>query len=88
MVTASHNPSTYNGYKVYGADGCQITTEIATEILDEIEKLDIFTDVRTIDFVEGVKDRRILYITDKVYKAFIEEVKISPSSLAMELIRI
>lgn len=75
MVTASHNPSTYNGYKVYGADGCQITTEIATEILDEIEKLDIFTDVRTIDFVEGVKDRRILYITDKVYKAFIEEVK-------------
>lgn len=41
MVTASHNPSTYNGYKVYGADGCQITTEIATEILDEIEKLDI-----------------------------------------------
>ena len=75
MVTASHNPSTYNGYKVYGADGCQITTEIATEILDEIEKLDIFTDVRTIDFVEGVEDRRILYITDKVYKAFIEEVK-------------
>lgn len=41
MVTASHNPSKYNGYKVYGADGCQITTEAATEILAEIEKLDI-----------------------------------------------
>lgn len=41
MVTASHNPSKYNGYKVYGADGCQITTEAAAEILAEIEKLDI-----------------------------------------------
>lgn len=41
MVTASHNPSKYNGYKVYGADGCQITTEAAAEILTEIEKLDI-----------------------------------------------
>lgn len=40
MVTASHNPSKYNGYKVYGADGCQITTEAAAEILAEIEKLD------------------------------------------------
>ena len=42
MVTASHNPGKYNGYKVYGADGCQITTEAAAEILAEIEKLDIF----------------------------------------------
>lgn len=41
MVTASHNPGKYNGYKVYGADGCQITTEAAAEILAEIEKLDI-----------------------------------------------
>ncbi len=41
MVTASHNPSKYNGYKVYGADGCQITTEAAAEILAEIEKLDV-----------------------------------------------
>ena len=47
MVTASHNPSKYNGYKVYGADGCQITTEAAAEILAEIEKLDIFADVKT-----------------------------------------
>lgn len=46
MVTASHNPGKYNGYKVYGADGCQITTEAAAEILAEIEKLDIFADVR------------------------------------------
>ncbi|MCD8335697.1 MAG: phospho-sugar mutase [Lachnospiraceae bacterium] len=50
MVTASHNPSRYNGYKVYGADGCQITTEAATEILAEIEKLDIFDDIKVTEF--------------------------------------
>ena len=48
MVTASHNPSKYNGYKVYGADGCQITTEAAAEILAEIEKLDILQMSRTV----------------------------------------
>ena len=53
MVTASHNPAKYNGYKVYGADGCQITTEAAAEILAEIEKLDIFDDVKRISFEEG-----------------------------------
>ena len=53
MVTASHNPSKYNGYKVYGADGCQITTETAEIILSEIEKLDIFEDVKTTDFENG-----------------------------------
>lgn len=46
MITASHNPARYNGYKVYGADGCQITTEAAAEILAEIDKLDIFEDVK------------------------------------------
>lgn len=46
MITASHNPAKYNGYKVYGADGCQITTEAAAEILAEIDKLDIFEDVK------------------------------------------
>ena len=60
MVTASHNPSKYNGYKVYGADGCQITTEAAAEILAEIEKLDIFADVKTSDFEAGVANGSIL----------------------------
>lgn len=45
-VTAAHNPSRYNGYKVYGAGGCQITTESATEILSEIERMDVFSDVK------------------------------------------
>ena len=75
MVTASHNPSKYNGYKVYGADGCQITTEAAAEILAEIEKLDIFADVKTSDFEAGVANGSIRYIPDDVYTAFVEQVK-------------
>lgn len=69
MITASHNPSKYNGYKVYGADGCQITTEAAAEILAEIEKLDIFADVKTgaVAEIESIKP--------EVLTAFIEEVK-------------
>lgn len=46
MITASHNPSAYNGYKVYGADGCQITSQAAKAIFEEIEKLDIFSDIK------------------------------------------
>lgn len=69
MITASHNPSKYNGYKVYGADGCQITTEVAAEILAEIEKLDIFADVKS-----GA-NAEIESIKPEVLTAFIKEVK-------------
>lgn len=75
MITASHNPSKYNGYKVYGADGCQITTEAAEEILNEIEALDLFADVKSMDFEEGVKAGSIQYIPEEVYTKFVEEVK-------------
>ena len=75
MITASHNPSKYNGYKVYGADGCQITTEAAAEILAEIEKLDIFADVKTVGFEAGMAEGRIQYIPEEVYTAFVNEVK-------------
>ena len=75
MVTASHNPSKYNGYKVYGADGCQMTTEAANEVLGEIEKLDLFADSKRVAFEEGLKDGNIAWIPDEVYTAFVEEVK-------------
>lgn len=75
MVTASHNPSKYNGYKVYGEDGCQITTEAANEILEEIEKLDIFEDVKRISFEEGIDTGKITYISEDVYTRFVEQVK-------------
>lgn len=75
MITASHNPSKYNGYKVYGTDGCQITTEAAAEILGEIEKLDIFTDVKRLDFDIAVSEGKITYVSEDVLTAFIENVK-------------
>ena len=75
MVTASHNPSEYNGYKVYGADGCQITTEAAKTILAEIEKLEIFADVKTGSFEQGLESGAIEYISDDIYTAFVGEVK-------------
>lgn len=75
MVTASHNPSKYNGYKVYGSDGCQITTEAAALILAEIEKLDLFEDVKQISFEEGLEKELVNYIPDSVYDDFTEKVK-------------
>ena len=75
MITASHNPSKYNGYKVYGPDGCQITTEAADTILSEIRALDVFTDVKSMVFEDGVQTGLIRYIEEDVLTAFIEEVK-------------
>ena len=75
MITASHNPSKYNGYKVYGPDGCQITTQAAAAVLAEIEKLDIFGDVKAGDFAEELRKGNIRYIPEAVYTAFVEKVK-------------
>ena len=75
MVTASHNPAKYNGYKVYGSDGCQITTEAAAKILSEIRALDIFTEVKSMAFEDGIQTGQIRYIEEAVLTAFIEEVK-------------
>lgn len=75
MVTASHNPSKYNGYKVYGPDGCQMTSDAANATLDEIEKLDIFADAKYVSFEEGLANGSIEYIPDSVYDAFIANVK-------------
>lgn len=75
MITASHNPGVYNGYKVYGADGCQITTEAAAQILEKVDKLDIFDNVNTMEFDLGIETGKISYISDDVYTLFIEEIK-------------
>ena len=74
MVTASHNPSQYNGYKVYGSDGCQITTEAAAAILAAIERVDEFA-VAMPDFDALVAAGQIEWIDEAVYTAFVEEVK-------------
>ena len=74
VVTASHNPAKYNGYKVYGADGCQITLEVADAILAEIEAVDVFDDVRIMDFEAGLSEGKIKYIEDDVIIGFIDAV--------------
>ena len=74
MVTASHNPSKYNGYKVYGADGCQITTEAADAILAAIERLDVFDDVKKCDFEAALDDGLVTYIPQYVYDDFTAKV--------------
>ena len=75
MITASHNPAKYNGYKVYGADGCQITTEAAAEIYSQIEKIDIFKDINFGDFDISLEEGKVEYISDDVLTAYIEKVK-------------
>ena len=75
MITASHNPSKYNGYKVYGPDGCQITTEAAAEILSKINSLDIFDDVKKMDFNKAVEDRMINCIPEALLDKYIAAVK-------------
>ena len=75
MVTASHNPSKYNGYKVYGDDGCQITTKAAEDILGEINNLDVFDDVKHGDYSEYLNDGMVSVIPDEIYCRFINRVK-------------
>ena len=74
MVTASHNAAKYNGYKAYGEDGCQMTDAAATAVYDEIQKLDIFNDVKIADFDEAVKSGMIEYVDDSVYDSYLEKV--------------
>ena len=75
MITASHNPAKYNGYKVYDADGCQITTETAKLILFEMEQVDLFTDVKQMDFEEAVEAGLVFYISEEISTRYIEQVK-------------
>lgn len=75
MVTASHNPAKYNGYKAYGEDGCQMTDVAAGIVYDEICKLDIFKDVKTMDFDEAIEKGLIEYVADEVYDRYIANVK-------------
>ncbi len=75
MVTASHNPAKYNGYKVYGSDGCQLTLEAANAVLDRINHIDIFSGVKSVDFDKAVADGMISYIEDDVIDAYMAKVK-------------
>ena len=73
MVTASHNPAKYNGYKVYGADGCQITLEVAAKILAAIEAVDCFA-VQPADFDAALAEGKIEYSSEKCLDDFVDAV--------------
>ena len=76
MVTASHNPAKYNGYKCYGSDGCQMTDVNANAVFDEIEKVQYFNgDIKLVDFDEGIKNGLIEWISDDVYEAYLKNVQ-------------
>lgn len=75
MVTASHNPSKYNGYKCYGYDGCQMTDNAAAEVYNEISKLDCFKDVKLVDFDKALADGTIEYIGEEFYESYLSKVE-------------
>jgi len=81
MVTASHNPAKYNGYKAYGPDGCQMTDDAAAIVYDEILKTDILTGAKKMSFAEGVEKGLIRFVGDECKEAFyaaIEERQVRP----------
>lgn len=75
MVTASHNPAKYNGYKAYGPDGCQMTDEAADIVYAEIQKTDILTGAKMMDFEEGMKAGLIAYVGDDCKEALYDAIK-------------
>lgn len=74
MVTASHNPAKYNGYKVYGADGCQLTLGAAEIVLKNINSVDMFGGAKTMAFDTAVADGKVEYIKQEVIDKYLDKV--------------
>ncbi len=74
MITASHNPAKYNGYKVYGADGCQLTLGAAEIVLKNINKVPMFGGAKLTDYEKAVSDGMINYISQTVIDNYLDEV--------------
>lgn len=74
VVTASHNPAKYNGYKVYGSDGCQITLDAAEQVITKIGNVDMFEGPKYIDFETGIKEGKIEYIGQNVIDDYYKNV--------------
>lgn len=75
MVTASHNPAQYNGYKAYGPDGCQMTDDAAAVVYDAIQKTDILTGAKYMSFAEGVEKGLIRFVDDACKNALYEAIE-------------
>ena len=75
MITASHNPAKYNGYKAYGPDGCQMTDDAAAVVYAEIQKTDVLTGARLISFEEGLSSGLIQYVGEDCKEALYDAIK-------------
>lgn len=75
VVTASHNPSKYNGYKAYGPDGCQLGLEASDYVLSMMNKIDVFEDIKTMDFDQAVAEKKIEFIPQEVIDSYLAEVE-------------
>ncbi len=75
VITASHNPPEYNGYKAYWSDGCQVTSPRDIAIIDEVNRITEFNQVKVVDFDTALKAGNIQYIGSEVDDAYIAEVK-------------
>ena len=75
MITASHNPAKYNGYKAYGPDGCQMTDDAAAIVYDEIQKTDVLTGAKYMSFAKGVEDGLIRFVGDDCKDALYEAIE-------------
>ncbi len=75
MVTASHNPARYNGYKAYGPDGCQMTDEAADVVYAEIQKTDVLTGAKWMSFEDGLACGLIQYVEDACKEALYSAIK-------------
>lgn len=74
IITASHNPSKYNGYKCYDPNGYQMTDEAAAKTYDYIQKIDMFSGVKTMDFDDALAEDKIDFIEDWLLDEFYENV--------------
>ncbi len=75
VITASHNPAKYNGYKAYGPDGSQLSPEASDYVLDIMNKVDIFDGVKSMDFDTAVLEGKIEYIGNDVIESYLKEVE-------------
>ena len=75
VVTASHNPAKYNGYKVYGDDGCQITLDVANTVIGKINAVPMFDGAKLMGFDEGVASGKIELIGQDVIEAYLDKVQ-------------
>ncbi|MBR4990026.1 MAG: phospho-sugar mutase, partial [Oscillospiraceae bacterium] len=75
MITASHNPAKYNGYKAYGPDGCQMTDDAAAVVYAEIQNTDILTGAKLISFEEGLANGLIQYVGDDCKEGLYDAIK-------------